>query len=1140
MKRYFRLILILCTFFSIRLHSQTGNGNYAVSSVLSSGKWYKIALTGDGIYRIDYSKLVELGLSSPSNPRIYSNNSGQLSYYNSATHPDDLREIQVYPVKGTDGVFNEGDYILFYGKATHRWLYDITSKKYTFLRHNYSDTAFYFLTSGPTPGRYVAEAQNSAYKPDQFSSSHDALYIHEVESENLIRSGREWYQGISALSGMAIDPPFTDIITTEKVNYTVRVLARSSVPSVFRLFEGNSLLEGIMVPAVNLFAYTGTYAQATEITGSAFPSSSSPDYALQFFNNGEQSASGWLDYIRLEARRTSIFSGKTLQFSDSRTVSPGAVTEYTVRSNTESPVVWEVSDPFRIRRLQYTRSGDNIIFRDSSSSLRTYVIFTNDKALTPGIKPSQLPNQNLHASEDADMIIVTHPLFRDYAAKLAAIHRQNSGLISLIVTPGHIYNEFSGGVPDIVAIRNFVRMKYIKQKSSSHPLRYLLLFGDGSFENKTPPPQNPNFIPTYQSQNSVTIVSSFTSDDFYGLLDDGEGEADGTEDIGIGRLPVSDTIQAGIIISKIRRYIDPGNKGEWKNIICLTADDEDGNTHRYDAEGLSSVIENDYPSFNIEKIYLDAFRQVTSANGQSYPDVTRAVNSRINAGCLIFNFIGHGNENGLTHERVLKTEDINSWKNNAKLPLFITATCEFSRFDDIDINIISREMTARTSGGEMVLLSEKGGGIALMATTRVVYSAPNYTLNRNIYNYAFSRDKDGNALRLGDIIRLAKNSSGSGSNKRNFLLLGDPALRLAYPSEGIVVTDSLNRVPITGNIDSLKALSKVTISGHIENNRGATMDDFNGIVSHTVYDKAGKIKTLANDGGLVMEFTLRNNILFSGKTMASNGRFSFTFIVPNDIDYAFGNGKISYYARNDSVDMTGSFMDIIVGGFSNENNSDKAGPKIRLFMNDTLFRKGGITDADPYLLAIIEDPGGINTTGSGIGHDIVAYIDGDRNNSFVLNNYFENDFDSYSKGRVFYNIGPLVEGNHSLTLKAWDNFNNSSEEILLFSVEEGGAFVLRDLINYPNPVTNGTKISAGHNRPGEDLDVTVSIFSINGGMIRTIRQKVSSGGYRLPPLNWDGNTDSGKRAGRGIYYYRVTVSTAGGERASAAGRLIIL
>jgi Peptidase family C25 len=427
-----------------------------------------------------------------------------------------------------------------------------------------------------------------------------------------------------------------------------------------------------------------------------------------------------------------------------------------------------------------------------------------------------------------------------------------------------------------------------------------------------------------------------------------------------------------------------------------------------------------------------------------------------------------------------------------------------------------------------------------MSTTRVVYSAPNYSLNKNIFNSAFDRDESGNTMRLGDIIRIAKNNSGSGPNKRNFSLLGDPALKLAWPWHGKVITDSINNVSVSDNSDSLKALSLVTVAGHIEDQDGNFMNNFNGVVSPLVYDKASKIKTLANDGGQTMEFDLRNNVLFSGKTMAKDGRFRFTFIVPRDIDYSFGTGKISYYANNENEDMNGNFSDIVVGGFSDTALPDTSGPDINLFMNDTLFRNGGITDNNPKLLAIIEDKGGINTTGSGIGHDLTGFLDNDPNSSFVLNNYFENDFDNYKKGRIIYNLSGLSGGSHTLTVKAWDNYNNSSEKSIIFLVETGEKFVLKNLINYPNPFLSETRISAGHNRPSDELNVIIDIFSLNGRLIKIIKTKVPSTGYSLPPVIWNGNDDGGKRVGRGIYLYSVIVTTESGETARISGRMIIL
>jgi len=1113
--------------------------DYSPSSVLSSGKWFKIAVTEDGIYRIDFAKLKQLGLENPSNPRIFANNTGQLSYYNDGSHPDDLREMAIYADTGPDGIFNEGDFILFYGQGTNRWIYDTKTGDFNYLRHNYSDTAFYFVTSGQIPGKRIGTARESLMQANYFSSSSDALCIHEIETENLIHSGREWYQPVSYSRETDINPGFKDIITSEKVKYSIRVLARASGSTLFRLTENGSLLVGITVNGVNMASTTGTFAQDEQADGEAFPLSSAPVYKVSFANNGDISAKGWIDYIKLHARRNNKFDGQMIYFTDSKSVGQGIVTEFTIKSSSAGTAIWDVSDPFSCKKVSFSTTGDNLTFKQPTDSLRTYIAFITSNAKTPFIKLSSVPNQDLHESSPADMIIVTHQLFKAYAENLAEIHRKNSGLTTLIVTTEQIYNEFSGGIPDIAAIRNFIRMKFLLQKGTSHPLMYLLLFGDGSFDNKTPPPGNTNYIPTYQTLNSNVIISSFTSDDFYGLLEDGEGEETGTEDLGIGRIPVADTVSAGIVISKIEKYLDPSNLGNWKNQVCITADDEDGNTHMSDAEGLADLLKEKDPWVNVEKIYFDAFNQVTSSTGQFYPDVMQAINDRINSGTLIFNYIGHGNETSLGHEQVVTPESIDQWKNITRLPLFITATCEFSRFDDIVSNGATGDISAKNSSGEKILLDPQGGAIALMSTTRLVYSAPNYALNRNIFNVAFDRDAEGNALRLGDIIRIAKNRTGNNTNKRNFLLLGDPAVRLSWPWHGEVITDSINNMQAGEIPDTLKALSMITVAGHIENIQGDQQSDFNGMITTLVYGKPREVQTLANDGGQKMFFDLQDNILFSGKTSVENGRFRFTFIVPRDIDYSYGQGKISYYAFDEKSDMYGNCSDFIIGGFSNINYTDTSGPDIRLYLNDTLFRSGGITDRNPRLLALIKDEGGINTAGTGLGHDLLCWLDNDRNKSYLLNNYYENDFNNYNKGKVVYNFSELSDGSHTLTLKVWDNFNNSNEESIIFLVETGEAFVLKNLLNYPNPFTISTNISAEHNRPGEMFDITVTIYSMNGGIIRILNTSVPATGYQLAPIEWDGNNSGGSRAGRGVYPYRVSIKTEKGETATISGRMII-
>ncbi len=1111
---------------------------YSASSVLGNGQWVKIAVTEEGIYRLDYSRLKEMGFTDPSSAVLYGNNAGQLSFMNDDTAPDDLKKIAFRAEKGTDGVFNEGDYLLFYAEGTHRWIADPGRRGSRFVRHHYSDTAWYFITSQPGGALTVQTETPPAASPSIISSSTDLYMRHEREEINLIRSGREWYQQVVPGTQNNIGPGFTDLPAGGKIHYTIRVAARSDTETSFILRQGGETIKTITVPAVTMTDINGVYAATMTVSDSIVSSSGSPAFSLAFSSGGNMAATGYIDYADFTARSSLVWRDRNLFISDSRSVGTSAVTRFTVEGSS-SLSIWDISNPAAPLTIQTTPSSGNTVFVAATDSLRRFVAFSLAQVKQP-LRSVRVPAQNLHAMMPAGMIIVTYPLFMPYAKKLAELHLADDGLTSLIVTPEQVYNEFSGGVPDAAALRNFIRMIRERGMQSGQQTRYLLLFGDGSYENKTPPPGNSSFIPTWQSVNSTTGVLSFTSDDFYGLLDDGEGEADGFLDMGIGRLPAYDTASAGIMVRKISSYLQGSNQGSWRNILCLVADDEDSNLHMFDAEGLAEAATTAAPPLTVEKIYLDAYRQMTSVSGDSYPDASRAVDDRMAAGCLIMNYVGHGNESGLAHERVIRTGNINSWKNSRMLPLFITATCEFSRFDDVEINRASSSITARNSAGEMVLLNPDGGGIALMSTTRVVYSAPNYTLNRAIYDYAFRTDAEGRSMRLGDIIRQAKVSSGTGMNKRNFLLLGDPALRLAWPSTGKVVTDSINGIHVSMPFDTLKALSLMTVSGHLEDAAGNLMTGFNGTVEPAVFDKPGHVSTLANDGGSPITFPVDGNVLFRGKTNVTGGRFSFSFIVPLDINYSYGSGSVKYYAYNGATDLNGSFTGISVGGFSDAASDDTEGPQIRLFMNDTLFNDGGVTDASPVLLALLSDRSGINATGTGIGHDIIAWLDDDMSEAVVLNSLFRADVGRHISGSLAYPLLVTGQGKHTVSLRAWDNLNNPTVATLRFAVETGGTFRLTDLLAFPNPVTDGTKFTAGHNRPGTEIDLTITIFSSDGRAMKVLRNKSSGAGYALPDIPWDGCDENGGRVARGLYLWRAEAVTADGESTSATGRFIIL
>lgn len=1113
--------------------------DYAPSSVLRSGTWMKIAITGPGIYRLDWSAIRAMGITNPSTAVLYGNNTGQLSFFNNGTAPDDLRKIAVMAVKGSDGIFNEGDYLLFYAEGTHRWNYNRTDSRYEFLRHHYSDTAWYFITSEPGGAAQITTETVPALPYNRSSSATDIFLRHEREEINLIRSGREWYQQVVPGLQNDISPGFTDLILSEKIRYVIRVLGRSDTGSSFTLRQGTETLKTLALTPVNMTDINGIYASVTTASDSCQPAGTAPSFSLSFSAGGNPAATGYIDYADFLARARLVYRGRQLFVSDTRTTGTSAITRFTVEGS-PSLNVWDVTDPFAPKEIRTVSSSGNTLFTAATDTLRKFVAFSATDAKSPARIAVQVPNQDLHGLEAADMIIVTHPIFREYAGQLAGLHLTDDGTTSIVVTPEQIYNEFSGGIPDAAAIRNFVKMIYDRGRNGGTSLKYLLLFGDGSYENKTPPPRNNAFIPTWQSVNSHVGVLSFTSDDFYGLLDDGEGEADGFLDIGIGRLPASDTTSAGIMVRKIISYVRPSGMSSWRNVLCLVADDEDSNIHMLDAEGLAAAAASSAPPARMDKIYLDSYRQVTSVTGDSYPDAVKAINDRMAAGTLIMNYVGHGNESGLAHERVIRTDNINSWKNRSMLPLFITATCEFSRFDDAEVNQATGTISARTSAGEMVLLNPDGGGIALMSTTRVVYSAPNYTLNRYIYDYAFRTAPDGRSMRLGDIIRLAKVSSGTGMNKRNFLLLGDPALRLAWPVGGKVVTDSINGVSVTQGTDTLKALSTITVSGHIEDSDGTLLSGFYGTLEATVLDKETRMTTLANDGGSPMSYPVSGGIIFRGTTSVTEGRFRFSFVVPLDINYSFGKGSVSYYAHDGTRDMNGTFRELTVGGFSDIIINDTEGPGIRLFINDTLFRNGGFTDKTPTLLALISDKSGINATGAGIGHDIIAWIDDDMSGAVVLNNLFRADIGSHTSGSIIYPLVFSDEGEYKISLRAWDNLNNPSVATLKVVVGTSGRFILTNLLSFPNPATEGTKFTAGHNRPETEMDVTITIFNTGGRVVRVLRDKATDTGYALPEIPWDGCDSGGGRVARGLYLWRVEAVTRGGEKSSATGRIIIL
>jgi len=814
------------------------NQKYVENSVLNSGNWVKIGIVESGIYKITDSELTNLGFSNPSAVRVFGNDDGLLPFMNSGEYTDDIME---------NDIFRGANYILFYAKASTVWDYNENKGMFKHRLHIYSDTAYYFLSDKNTGYNNSIKTENQAFATNNLSiNNYDFYTFYEDENINLINSGRIWLgESFQTTTSQNFNFEIPNLVDNSEMKLYFSVVARSPVASSFDFTSAN-LNKTATISSANGDTH-GTYAKTTSSLYT-YNAPSSDNITLKLtYNKPASSSNAWLDYVDYNAKCALKLVNGQLQFRDISTVGVGNITKFNLSETNSNTVVWDVTNPNSPAKINATSSNSSLNFKLETETLKEFVAYDGSNFLTPyyiGVNIGEIENQNLHAtSANTEMIIVTHPDFLAQAEEIAQIHRDYDNMEVKVATTEQIYNEFSCGMPDVSAIRNYMKLVYWKNNSK---LKYLLLLGDGSYKNKfsPDPKENSNFILTYQTYHSYIEASdnllTTVSDDYFALLDANEGELIGSLDLGVGRIPVKTPEEASEIIAKIRSYLNPNNNGNWQNILCFIGDDEDSNTHVDDAEQLSTKIDTTYSSFIIKKIFLDAYVQEVSAVGEEYPQAVIELNNRINKGALIVNYSGHGSTQTLAHERLVTINDINNWSNFEHLSLFFTGTCEFSRFD----NYSQSENKTQTSAGERVFLNKNGGAIAMFTTARVSYAQSNFNLNSNAYDYMFEGDENGR-YRFGDIYMLAKNAT-TGPNRRYFALFGDPALRLNY-AENEVVTTSINGNSVK-NIDTLSALEHVTITGEVRNRNGNKLTDFNGTVYPTVLDKNKEFKTLGNGG----------------------------------------------------------------------------------------------------------------------------------------------------------------------------------------------------------------------------------------------------------------------------------------------------
>ncbi|MBE0637494.1 MAG: type IX secretion system sortase PorU [Bacteroidales bacterium] len=1107
--------------------------SFVDQSVLANGNWFKIKIDKTGLFKVTYAQLAEMGMNvsglSSSNIRVYGNGGGMLPEKNSTSRFVDLQETSIAVMDGGDGSFNQGDYLVFYGIGPDVWKFDPQTMRFFHEKHVYSDYSYYYVTADLGPGKRITPAQSTTETHNYISTTFNDYQFHELDQVNLIKSGREWYGEIfDLITSYNYAFNFPNLKTDAQQHFRFRAIAKSVLSSTFA-----ATITGIepLILTINGTPDNPEGQYARDGIGEMNFLAGSDNVNINIkYNKTAGSATGWLDYLELNVVRNSAFSGGQMAFRDLLSFGSNKVTEFRLNNANAGVTIWEITDPHNIKQVQAALSGNTMSFKLPTEELKEFIA-SDGTTLYDVQTVGKVPNQNLHGLSDIEYVIVSHPDFLEQANRLAEFHRSYSNLETIVVTPEQVYNEFSSGAQDITAIRDFMKLLYERGDSGIKP-RYLLLFGDASYDFKVRLNDNTNYVPTFQSSNSLHYVNSYATDDYFGYLDPNEGTgANDMLDIGIGRFVVRTPDEAKMAVDKVIHYAtSPSKFGNWRNVVTFVADDENQNAHLNQAEQLAVFVDTTYRNYNVDKIYIDSYLQESTTGGQRYPAVNKAINSRLDKGTLIMNYTGHGGELGWAHERILEVADINSWTNYDKLSIFITATCEFARYDD----------PGRISAGEYVFLNPIGGGIALFTTARLTFGSSNLSLNRGIYKYAFERN-DGNPYALGDLIRLAKGESSGGPNDKKFLLIGDPALQMAYSYYNVETTAiNQNETFESSAPDTLRALSLVTVAGRITDEFKSVVSDFNGVLHATVFDKESEVFTLGQDpGSSTRSFMLRRNTLFNGRTQVVDGNFSFSFMVPKDIAYEFGPGKISFFADNESVCASGFYQNIIIGGFDNTSQIDITGPDIDLFMNDETFRNGDVTNENPVLLARVYDDSGINAVGNSIGHDITAVLNGDAENPFILNDFYEADFGGFRYGTVLFPFTNLPSGTHELKFKIWDVFNNSSEAMLTFRVINQNELAIESLKNYPNPFHDETYFTFNHNKANSELDVSIEIYDLSGRQVAVIQQYKTSTAFSYDPLRWDGTNATGQLLESGMYLYRVHVTDQQGRSSSDVKKLII-
>jgi hypothetical protein len=1114
------------------------------NSVLATGDWFRFYILKSGVYKISRGFLSSLGVDvnnlDPRKIKIYGNGGRMVPLKNSSYYPADLNENAIQVIGENDGVFNDADYVLFYGEGVDQW-----NKESQTTNNLYDSKSYYYVNVQGNDGKRIAELQQPSAAATAVVTTFNDYQYHEVDNVNIVRLGRRWFgEQFDYSDQQNFQFSIPNIVTTSPIDLFIYAASVSITSTSMEVKVNDQFLSNIT------FSQTGSSVKAdSSVLSTTIPATTDVKISLKYNNNGVPDSKGYLDYIFLKSIRNLIGYGKQFAFQYDLAANSTEIAEFRISNANSIKQIWNVTDIFNVGKITNDNQS-SFSFKANFGTIEKYIAVDEQNYFQPLSEGRpRVVNQNLKGTiflnaqgqfQDVDYLIITPAFLKTQADKLANFHRNYSQYNVKVVLLENIYQEFSSGKQDIGAIRNFIKYVYFNASVPEKKVKYVNLFGDASFDFKNRISINANIVPIYHALNSLTVdPGSFASDDYFVLMDDNEGDLDssypqriGLIDIAVGRMIANTPEQADELVNKVIDYHDIKSYGNWRNNIVVVADDADkgsDSTLQTNINTLAETIVAQKPFLNYEKILLDSYVQETSAGGSRYPKARKDMFDYFEKGALVFNYLGHGGEDGLAQERIWEKADGQNLINQYKYPLFITITCEFSRFDN----------PFRPTAGEYTYWNPKGGAISMITTVREIFQSTgetfNFILAQQLYSYGSNE-----YVSIAEALRRAKNLFTPRADV--IFYLGDPALKLAIPQPKINLT-KVNDVSISGEIENLKSLSYVKLTGDVTDENNNPLPSYNGELSIQIFDKKIVRSTLNNDNNSPpINFDVLGETIFRGNATITDGQFEFGFVVPRDISIALGNGRISFFSKRGQtlLDKTGVNTKIKIGGVNENAAADNQPPKVKLYMNDQNFVSGGLTNESPLFLAFLEDENGINTA-SGIGHDIVAILDGDESNPIKLNDYYETELDNYKSGKLKFPFRNLATGLHTITLKAWDVYNNLVTADIQFLVVSDASMTISNVLNYPNPFVNYTQFWFTHNKPEETLEVQVQVMTITGKLVWTKNQTITSAETICREITWDGKDDFGDRIGKGVYIYKLTVkSVLSNSTAEKYEKLVIL